>query len=144
MMSAVDTVGQTLAGLRRLGVRLSVDDFGTGYSSLTFLSRQTVDEVKIDRSFVSTVTESQQSVAIVRSVIELAHSFGLVVVAEGIETVEQERLLQAMGCDAAQGYLFGKPVPADELLLRLWRPDGAADVPPQRAPSVAPISSALA
>src|SRR2546423_6013795 len=140
MMSAVDTVGQTLAGLRRLGVRLSVDDFGTGYSSLTFLSRQTVDEVKIDRSFVSTVTESQQSVAIVRSVIELAHSFGLAVVAEGIETAEQERMLRAMGCDHAQGYLFSKPLPPDELLARLYADeDSDLAVPAQREPYGAAI-----
>jgi diguanylate cyclase (GGDEF)-like protein len=142
MMSSVDTVEQTLAGLRRLGVRLSVDDFGTGYSSLTFLSRQTVDEVKIDRSFVATLTESQQSVAIVRSVIELAHSFGLDVVAEGIETADQERMLRAMGCDHAQGFLFSKPLPPEELLARLAQTDELEEefgVPSQRATSAAAI-----
>ncbi|MCS6780199.1 MAG: EAL domain-containing protein, partial [Geminicoccaceae bacterium] len=93
------------------GVRLSIDDFGTGYSSLALLQRLRVHELKIDRSFVAASASPAQRV-LVRTAIELAHNLGLVAVAEGVETVEQLRVLQAAGCELGQGYLFGKAMPA--------------------------------
>jgi EAL domain-containing protein (putative c-di-GMP-specific phosphodiesterase class I) len=103
-------VERVLARLRALGVRLSIDDFGTGYSSLALLQRLRFDELKIDRSFVVGTGRGGQPV-LARTAIELAHNLGLVAVAEGIETVEQLRMLQAAGCEQGQGYLLGKAMP---------------------------------
>ncbi len=105
-------VERVLARLRGLGVRLSIDDFGTGYSSLALLQRLRVDELKIDRSFVIGSGAGGEPV-LARTAIDLAHNLGLVAVAEGIETVEQLRMLQAAGCEQGQGYLLGKAMPAD-------------------------------
>lgn len=105
-------VERVLARLRGLGVRLAIDDFGTGYSSLALLQRLQVDELKIDRSFVSGSGKGARPV-LARTAIELAHNLGLVAVAEGIETVEQLRMVQAAGCEQGQGYLLGKAMPAD-------------------------------
>jgi diguanylate cyclase (GGDEF)-like protein len=122
MMSSLETVEQTLSRLRALGVKLSVDDFGTGYSSLTFLARQAVDEVKIDRSFIASMAQSDESAAIVRSVIDLARAFHLDVVAEGIETEEQEIVLRSLGCYLVQGFHYSKPVPGDQITELLLTP----------------------
>jgi PAS domain S-box-containing protein len=106
-----------LGALRQLGVRLSLDDFGTGFSHLVQLREFPVQAVKIDRSFVTGMVTDERSAAIVRSVIDLGRELGLTVVAEGVETgAERDRLVE-LGCDLAQGYLFGRPVPADELQL---------------------------
>lgn len=105
-------VERVLARLRGLGVRLAIDDFGTGYSSLALLQRLRVDELKIDRSFVVGTASGARPV-LARTAIELAHNLGLVAVAEGIETVEQLRMLQAAGCEQGQGYLLGKAMPPD-------------------------------
>jgi diguanylate cyclase len=94
------------------GVRFSVDDFGTGYSSLSQLRQLSVDELKIDRSFISNIVDNAEDAALVKSIIELGHGLGLRVVAEGLETEDQWRMLVKMGCDYAQGYLISKPVPA--------------------------------
>ncbi len=104
-----------LAAMGRLGVDLSLDDFGTGYSSLVHLKRLPVSEIKVDRSFVQRMTTDADDAAIVRSIVDLAHSLGLRVVAEGVETVETWRALEALGCDLAQGYLISRPVPGDEV-----------------------------
>jgi diguanylate cyclase (GGDEF)-like protein len=101
--------------LRVAGVRFSIDDFGTGYSSLSQLRQLAVDEVKIDRSFVSGMIDNVEDAAIIRSVIDLGHGLGLRVVAEGVETEEQWRALAQLGCDYAQGYLISRPLPAAEL-----------------------------
>jgi diguanylate cyclase (GGDEF)-like protein len=103
---------EILARLRALGVHVSIDDFGTGYSSLAYLNRLDVDTVKIDRSFVGTMTVDSSSAAIVRATIELGHGLGLVVVAEGVEDEPTHRALSALGCDLAQGYFFARPAPA--------------------------------
>ncbi len=104
-----------LDSLDRLGVDLSLDDFGTGYSSLVHLRRLPVSEIKVDRSFVQRMTSDADDAVIVRSIVDLAHSLGLRVVAEGVETVDTWRALQALGCDLAQGYLISRPLPGDEL-----------------------------
>ncbi len=103
----------TLQKIRDLGIRIAIDDFGTGFSSLSYLSKLPVDTLKIDRSFVTDMTVSEEGLALVATIINLAHSLKLKVVAEGVETEEQARLLRSLECDEMQGYLFSKPVPRD-------------------------------
>jgi len=102
-----------LQAIRRMGVTIAIDDFGTGYSSLSHLARLPVDTIKIDRVFVVGMTESPEGQALVSTIIALGQSLKLKVVAEGVETETQSRLLQQLGCDEAQGFLFSRPVPAD-------------------------------
>jgi diguanylate cyclase (GGDEF)-like protein/PAS domain S-box-containing protein len=104
-----------LARLHNMGQLLSIDDFGTGYSSLAYLQRLPVDEIKVDRSFVSNLALTSDDAIIVRSTIELAHNLGLTVVAEGVENDDVAEMLIGYGCDAAQGYLYARPAPADAL-----------------------------
>jgi diguanylate cyclase len=135
VMSELEVVDEVLAGLRALGVGLSVDDFGTGYSSLTFLTRISVDEVKVDRTFVRTMADSPEAAAIVRTTVELARELGLRVVAEGVETAAQRAALTALGCTAAQGFHFFKPMPAENVLavLRSLAANAQARIVPLRA-----------
>jgi EAL domain-containing protein (putative c-di-GMP-specific phosphodiesterase class I)/putative methionine-R-sulfoxide reductase with GAF domain len=116
------TALEVLGSLRRLGVSLLMDDFGTGYSSLSYLHSFPIDVLKIDRSFVSRMTEGEQPRQIVRTIIELARVLGMDVVAEGIETCEQYRMLRDMGCRFGQGYLFSRPVRAGEAKRMLELP----------------------
>jgi len=102
----------------RGGVHTAVDDFGTGYSSLAYLKQLPVQELKIDRSFVRDVWRGGSDLAIVESIVDLAHKLGLVVLAEGIEDAATAKQLLGLGCDQAQGYLFGRPVPAAALTAR--------------------------
>lgn len=104
-----------LHGLRDMGIRLAIDDFGTGYSSLAYLQRLPVHDIKIDRSFVGTMLRDPGSASIVRATIELAHSLGFQLVAEGVESEEIADRLSELGCDAIQGYHVAKPMPAAEL-----------------------------
>jgi EAL domain-containing protein (putative c-di-GMP-specific phosphodiesterase class I) len=101
--------------LRDLGVRLSVDDFGTGYSSLSYLKRLPIHEVKVDRSFVTTLADGGEDLAIVRAIIDLGHTLGLEVVAEGVEDAATWDLLTGMGCDIVQGWHLARPMPTGEL-----------------------------
>lgn len=102
-----------LSEIRKMGIRIAIDDFGTGYSSLSYLKRLPIDSVKLDRSFVSGATTDPNDAALVMAIITLAHNLNLKVVAEGVETEEQRDFLRLLRCDAGQGYLFGKPMPAD-------------------------------
>ena len=120
------------------GVGLALDDFGTGYSSLTQLRSYPFSVVKVDRSFVAGLGVRPQDEAIVETVVQLASRLGMQAVAEGVETVDQLRRLRALGCDRVQGYLLGRPVPAEawstSLLRTGWRAVGAT-VPGPRYPS---------
>ncbi|MCU1352208.1 MAG: diguanylate cyclase/phosphodiesterase with sensor(s) [Acidimicrobiales bacterium] len=115
LMHDTDVTRRTLAELRDAGVSLAVDDFGTGYSSLQYVQRFPIDSIKIDRSFVSGLGEEAGDTAVVQSMIELAQRLGVHTVAEGIERPEQITLLQALGADLGQGYLFSRPVHPDQI-----------------------------
>jgi len=127
----LDRCIDTLRGLRALGATISVDDFGTGYASLSYLQRLPVDCVKLDQSFVRDISTSGDDAAIASGVIVMAHTLGLSVVAEGVETIEQLRFLRGRGCDAIQGHLFSPALRSFQLegLLREGRelpPTGGA------------------
>jgi EAL domain-containing protein (putative c-di-GMP-specific phosphodiesterase class I) len=106
---------ETLHRLRGLGVQIALDDFGTGYSSLNYLRSFPFDKIKIDRCFVSEIDSREDCRAIVRSVVNLAHSLGMTTTAEGVERQEQVEHLRAEGCGEVQGFLYSKAVPAGEL-----------------------------
>jgi EAL domain-containing protein (putative c-di-GMP-specific phosphodiesterase class I) len=106
-----------LERLRDLGAILSIDDFGTGFSSLTYMRRLPVSELKLDRTFLTGAPRDERAVSVIRSTVDLAHSLGLRIVAEGIENLDALALVDDLGCDAAQGYLMGRPVPAEEFDL---------------------------
>jgi diguanylate cyclase (GGDEF)-like protein len=116
--------------LKKLGVSLSIDDYGTGYSSLQYMKDFPVDVLKIDQSFVFNLLTSSKDAAIIQSTILLAHSFGLKVIAEGVETEAHQKYLAELGCDELQGYLFSRPVPVDEFALLFGEsllPDSAGE-----------------
>ncbi|HEX2158420.1 MAG TPA: EAL domain-containing protein [Actinomycetes bacterium] len=115
VMADPDRALEVLGRLHTLGVGLAVDDFGTGYSSMAYLKELPIDELKIDRSFVSQMATSPSDAVIVRSTIDLGHNLGLRVVAEGVETQHTWEELTTLGCDTAQGYLLGRPMPAADL-----------------------------
>lgn len=115
VMHDVEQTIATLIALRELQVKLSIDDFGTGYSSLSYLKRFPIHKLKVDQSFVRNMTRDTNDVAIIKSVIALGQSLNLQVIAEGVETPEQQALLAQFGCDEVQGYLYSRPVPAAEL-----------------------------
>lgn len=123
IMHNVEAIIPKLQTIRGLGVEISIDDFGTGYSSLAYVARLPIHALKIDRSFVVGMTQSEDSLAIVRSVISLAHSLRLTVIAEGVETDEQLELLRGLNCDEVQGYLLSRPIPPDQVAAFItgWR-----------------------
>jgi diguanylate cyclase (GGDEF)-like protein len=118
LMHNIEDCLERLAALRELGVTVAIDDFGTGYSSLGYLQKLPVNRVKIDQSFVNGITsQSQETLPLIRAIVDLAHGLGLEVIAEGVETESQFQVLRSAGCDAAQGYLLHKPGPAHEIEL---------------------------
>jgi EAL domain-containing protein (putative c-di-GMP-specific phosphodiesterase class I) len=141
----------SLQALHEMGVQLSIDDFGTGYSSLAYLKKLPVQELKIDRSFVMNLDRDADDLNIVRSTIDMAHHMGLRVVAEGVETESVAGRLRSLGCDDAQGYLFSRPLLADDFLSwacsaqagRAARAAHLPAAPPAHAPA-AQSSSVLA
>ena len=119
VMTDVGQAINTMRELKALGVKLSIDDFGTGYSSLSYLKQFPIDELKIDRTFVRDITANADDAAVVRAVISMAHSLRLEVVAEGVETLEQLEYLRRHGCDRMQGYVFSRPLPAEDMAALL-------------------------
>ncbi len=114
VMTNAESVIEMMRQIRDLGIQLSIDDFGTGYSSLSYLHRFPINTLKVDRSFVNTMEDGSENGEIVRTVIALAKTLRLNVVAEGIETIHQLHQLRILGCEYGQGYLFSRPVPVDE------------------------------
>jgi len=108
-----------ILSLKRAGFTVTLDDFGTGYSSLSYLAEMTFDKIKIDRSFVRTLRDRPESTKIVDAILGLSRSLGVDTVAEGVETEEEAQLLQKLGCKNGQGYLFGRPVRAQDLSERI-------------------------
>lgn len=116
---------RVLAQLREMGVRVAIDDFGTGHSSLNYLNRFPVDVLKVDRSFVSGVSDDERGIALLRAINDMAHAMGLRTLAEGVESARDHSLLQRLGFDASQGFLYGKPVPPEDFIAHHLAPDRA-------------------
>jgi diguanylate cyclase (GGDEF)-like protein len=114
LMEARDRITNRLLDFRDAGVQVSIDDFGTGYSSLSYLKQFEIDYLKIDRSFIRNLQHDRNDLALCEAIIAMAHKLDIAVIAEGVETVDQEKLLKGYGCDYAQGYLYSRPVAADE------------------------------
>jgi diguanylate cyclase (GGDEF)-like protein len=133
LMSSTESVLRTLTALSALGVRIAMDDFGTGYSSLAYLWRFPFDKVKIDRAFTQGLGDDKKVALIVRSIVSLAHSMGIRVNAEGVETAPQMATLQRLGCDELQGFLLGRPAPADSLDHVNAMADNVPTLPPPTA-----------
>ena len=112
-MQDPDHAIRAMRSLAAAGIRIAIDDFGTGYSSLAYLTRFPLSALKIDRSFVAGILQQGGDATIVRTIIEMAHTLGLAVIAEGVESEGQKHFLRGLGCEQAQGYLFGRPVDAD-------------------------------
>ena len=115
IVSNLDSVRTVLNRLRGSGTRVSIDDFGSGYSALSYLRDLPADEVKLDRSFISSILFDGRAAAVVSAVVELAHSLGLTTVAEGIENAATADRLRELGCDVGQGFYFSPPLTADEM-----------------------------
>jgi diguanylate cyclase (GGDEF)-like protein/PAS domain S-box-containing protein len=126
LITDTETVLDMVKRLKQLGVKLSIDDFGTGYSSLSYLKRFQVNKLKIDQSFVRDLATDQEDAAIVGAIIQMAHSLGLIVIAEGVETELILGQLRSFGCDEAQGYYFARPMPAEEVAAFRLRMNSAA------------------
>jgi EAL domain-containing protein (putative c-di-GMP-specific phosphodiesterase class I) len=121
-MEEPDALARMLAQVKRTGVSIAIDDFGTGFSSLSHLQRLQVDRLKIDRAFVSEITGSARGSSIADMVIQLGRNLGLSIIAEGVEDTRQAQILRELGCTLAQGFLFARPLPPQELLAWLARP----------------------
>lgn len=129
ILGDLDEIADALKRLRTLGIRISLDDFGIGYSSLSYLARLPLDQLKIDRSFISRLHEDTNNATIAQTIIGMGRELGLEVIAEGVETAAQHQLLMAYGCDAFQGYLLSRPLPPaafEEMLAERSRLDGSA------------------
>jgi EAL domain-containing protein (putative c-di-GMP-specific phosphodiesterase class I) len=118
-LNDIDSVVVKMLALKQIGVTLSLDDFGTGYSSLSYLKQLPLDQIKIDKSFVRDITTDSSDAVMVKTIIDMAHNFGLNVIAEGVETEEQFSFLKENGCLSFQGYLFSQPIPLEEFEVLL-------------------------
>jgi EAL domain-containing protein (putative c-di-GMP-specific phosphodiesterase class I) len=139
IMHDAEATSRQLAAIKELGVGIAIDDFGTGYSSLAYLRQFPVDILKIDRSFVSSISDSAESSALIRTLVQLGKQLGLKTLAEGIEQQEQFSQLQQEECDSGQGYMFARPLMADAVVTFL------AELPPPAVPlprivAIAPVA----
>lgn len=121
LMEDIKAAASNLRGLRRMGVLIAIDDFGTGYSSLSYLKTLSLDKIKIDKSFVQDMLDSEDNAIIVKTIIQLSKSLGMQVIAEGVETFEQEQFIIQLGCDEGQGYFYSKPTSANEISALLCK-----------------------
>jgi EAL domain-containing protein (putative c-di-GMP-specific phosphodiesterase class I) len=143
MLMNADSAIQTLSQLKALGVDISIDDFGTGYSSLSYLHRLPFSNLKIDRSFVNSMSGNRESFEIVRTIIRLAQSLNLTIVAEGIETNEQLEMLQELNCEYGQGHFFSKAL-AVEWAASLLFANASLGLAPAGLPNPRPTQTLLA
>ena len=125
LMDRFDGIAENLMSIRDLGMSISLDDFGTGYSSLSYLHKLPVNILKIDRSFLADIQPDRGALALIEGLTSLAHSLGKTVVVEGIETANQLKAIRLTGCDRAQGFLIGTPVPASGVTASLSTVEGA-------------------
>ena len=142
MLDEPELAQTTLGEIRAMGVRLALDDFGTGYSSLSLLQQFPIQRIKIDRAFVQGIADRSNDRSLVRTIIAMAQSMGLDLVAEGVETVHQLRSLRELGCDKAQGFLISHPVPAEAMRSTMSALNELASLSlfadPDRRPSMLP------
>jgi EAL domain-containing protein (putative c-di-GMP-specific phosphodiesterase class I) len=124
LLNDIDRIVVTMNALNEIGIQFSLDDFGTGYSSLQYLKRLPLAQLKIERSFTRDISTDSDDEAIINAIIAVAHSLGLNVIAEGVETEQQRQLLLKKGCKSFQGYLFGKPVPIEQFEALLKKLQG--------------------
>ena len=115
VMTDINKAVEALMEFKKLGITIALDDFGTGYSSLTYLQKLPIDILKIDREFVKNIINTDEESYIFKSIVELAHNMRLEVLAEGVETKEQEGFIMKNGCDVGQGYYFSKPITSSEI-----------------------------
>jgi EAL domain-containing protein (putative c-di-GMP-specific phosphodiesterase class I) len=139
-MSNVDRAMRLLGAIQNRGIRLAIDDFGTGYSSMSLMKQFPIDTIKIDRSFVRNLPDDFQDKAIAQAIISMGKALGLTVVAEGVETAEQDKFLRDQACDEIQGFLFSKPVPPENIPSLLLLP--FASSPPVQPGSRPPLTIA--
>jgi EAL domain-containing protein (putative c-di-GMP-specific phosphodiesterase class I) len=143
MMRNVSRAIKVLDAIQSRGIRIAIDDFGTGYSSMSLMKQFPIDTIKIDRSFVRDLPDDTEDQAIAQAIISMGRALGMTIVAEGVETVEQETFLRAHGCDEMQGFLFSRPLPSGQL-ADLLRPAPQLVSPPLQPadehPGQAPVS----
>jgi EAL domain-containing protein (putative c-di-GMP-specific phosphodiesterase class I) len=141
VMSNIDRAITLLGAIRSRGIGLAIDDFGTGYSSMSLMKQFPIDTIKIDRSFVRNLPDDSQDKAIAQAIISMGKALGLTVVAEGVETAEQDQFLRDQACDEIQGFLYSKPVPPEAIPSLLLLPIvSAPPVQPRSSPALAIVN----
>ena len=136
VMRNVPRAARMLEAIHGRGIHLAIDDFGTGYSSMSLMKRFPIDTIKIDRSFVIDLPSDFEDQAITQAIISMGKALGMTVVAEGVETVEQQAFLRAHACDETQGYLFSRPLPPQQMAKLLQAPPGRESPPGPEIPPV--------